>query len=666
LTTPQDVALAIATDPQLASWRVRRQEAQWLELEAAPAAGMTWVTLAWPGAWHDPDQVQAHVRRAWSGNFALVAMGAAELPPELAAAGHDGADVSVENVPLSAAALTRCLQLRQRAQNARTAAGHTELELDRARHENQGLIAIGRALSSERDLVQLLGLILRRAREVTGADAGSMYVVEGLDEDLAHRTLRFMVSQNDSREVVSAAGFTMRVSSESIVGACVLSSDAINIPDLYDLDAPGSGNNPWAFVHDRTFDDKYRYQTRSMLTVPMISAREQVIGVIQLINKRAKGRFSLADAQDFEGGVVPFDEVSSAYARSLASQAGIALENALLYDEVKTLFEGFVRASVTAIEARDPTTSGHSERVANLTVSLAQAVDRVDAGALAPVRFSRDDLTVIEYAALLHDFGKVGVREHVLVKAKKLYPHQRDLVVERFRYIRRCLQHEALEKKVAYLLELSRDQALQQIMAADGDLAVRLAELDEFVQFVLSANEPTVLEQGGFERIAEIAAQTYLRDGERQPFLMNDEVQALQIRRGSLTSDERNEINSHVVHSYGFLKEIPWGRALRAVPEIAGAHHEKLDGTGYPGGLRGAEIPVPARMMTISDIYDALTASDRPYKRAMPPERALDVLRADVDKGALDAQLFEVFVGAEIWRQTGPLRRARRKTTRQG
>ncbi|HEY4182634.1 MAG TPA: HD domain-containing phosphohydrolase, partial [Kofleriaceae bacterium] len=473
------------------------------------------------------------------------------------------------------------------------------------------------------------------------------------DDDVSKRHLRFAVSQNDSR-TVQPAGFTMAVSSTSIVGTSVISGERINVPNLYALDQPGSGNNPWGFVHDRSFDDKYRYQTRSVLAVPMISARNEVIGVIQLLNKRAKGWITLDQPHDFEDGVVPFDEVSEAYLFALASQAGIALENVLLYEEVKTLFDGFVKAAVTAIEARDPTTSGHSERVAELTVGLARAVNRAESGHYKEVRFSRDDLTQIEYAALLHDFGKVGVREHVLVKAKKLYEHEREIILQRFQLIKRGYKIEGLEKKVRYLQEATREQVAAEMAANDTDMVAKVAELDDIIKFILASNEPTVLDQGGFERIAEIAARNWSDDaGTVGPFLTNNEAASLQIRRGSLTEQERIEINSHVVHSFQFLSRIPWSRTLRDVPTIAGAHHEKLDGSGYPKALRGEQIPVPARMMAISDIYDALTASDRPYKKAMPVEKALDIVASEVKRGQLDQELFDVFVGARVYTLTG-------------
>jgi HD-GYP domain-containing protein (c-di-GMP phosphodiesterase class II) len=657
-----EIAAAIGSDGRLRPWAVRRRGDGWLELSLtgfptpARTKGPIYVVVAWPAVWRDPARLAPHLVRAQSGNYGLVVVGAdAELTTgEVDHLAGEG-DVAALALPTAVPRLALTLRARAEAVLLRQMLGAMELELERAHHENELLISIGRALSQQRDTSSLLEIILRRAREVTGADAGTVYIVENLDADVQDRSLRFRVSQNDSRRVESR-GFTLPVSAASIVGTCVLSSDVINVPDLYELDDPGTGNNPWGFVHDRSFDDLYAYQTRSVLTVPMISARNEVIGVIQLINKRARGYLELVGIDDFDDGVVAFDDASVAYAISLASQAGIALENAMLYDEVKTLFEGFVRASVTAIESRDPTTSGHSERVAELTVGLARAVDRADAGAYADRRFSPDELVQMEYAALLHDFGKVGVREHVLVKAKKLYEHQRELILQRFQLIRRGFEVEGLRRKVDILTTASREQVLTQLAVDDrSPIGDAIRELDEFITFILNANEPTVLEQGGFERIADIAARRYLGDdGQPRPYLTDDEASALQILRGSLTERERDEINSHVVHTYNFLRQIPWGRTFRDVPEIAGGHHEKLDGSGYPAGKKGGEILVPTRMMTISDIYDALTARDRPYKKAMPADKALDIIASEVRRGYLDADLFAIFVDAKVWELVQP------------
>ncbi|HSR97619.1 MAG TPA: HD domain-containing phosphohydrolase [Kofleriaceae bacterium] len=649
VASPDDLVSAVARDRRMAAYRVRRQGDGWIELEvvAQRARMPVLLVLAWPEVWNDKALLQPHLVRARSGNYGLILVG---KDTDFEAAQLDAmpadSDLSAAIAPIGMTRLLLVLRGRADAIVQRMACASIDLELERSRHENEMMIKIGRALSQERNIKKLLTIILGHARDVTNADAGSIYIVEGSEDD---RQLRFEVSQNDSRDLPGGS-MVMQVSSSSIAGQCVLGSERINITNLYALDPPGMGNNPWGFVHDRSFDDQHGYQTRSVLAVPMISARNEVIGVIQLINKRAKGWIRLELPSDFEDGVVPFDEISETYIFALASQAGIALENMLLYGEVKTLFDGFVKAAVTAIEARDPTTSGHSERVAKLTVNLAVAVNETDSGHFREVRFSEDDLTQIQYAGLLHDFGKVGVRENVLVKAKKLYEHERELILQRFQLIKRGYKIEGLESKVRYLVESTRDQVAAELAAIDGELARKVGELDDIIRFILASNEPTVLDQGGFERIREIAGMSWSDDdGRAQPYLTHGEAGCLQIRRGSLTDEERVEINSHVVHSYKFLRRIPWSRTLRDVPEIAGSHHEKLDGTGYPNALRGPQIPIQARMMAISDIYDALTASDRPYKKAMPMEKALDILSSDVKRGQLDSELFNVFVAARVW-----------------
>jgi len=655
LRTADDVVAAIAHDDRLAGCTVRQQDAGWVEVEVtglsrARGEGPVILVLAWSEVWTDPRRLAPHLVRARSGNYGLLLVGEDQDFASRRVDVHaTDADVGALAIPIAVTRFILALRVRADACAQRLASALMELDLERARRENDMLISIGRALSEKRDLNTLLDLVLHRAREVTGADAGSVYVVANQDEEVTERWIQFKVSQNDSREIDSRPP-DMKVSSTSIVGACVLSGKPIVIDDLYALDPPGVGNNPQGFVQNRNFDDKYRYETRSVLTVPMISAREQVIGVIQLINKRAKGYYLLDQPGDFDIGVIPFDEVSKNYASSLASQAGIALENRMLYNEVTELFTGFVKASVTAIESRDPTTSGHSQRVADLTTGLAKAVDRIGDGPYKNLTFTEDELTTINYAALLHDFGKVGVREHVLVKAKKLYEYQREQILDRFRYIRRGIELEGMGRKVQYLMESSRDRLAEQLGGLDAEMSTKVGELDSFIQFILQSNEPTVLEQGGFERIADIAARTYLGDdGEARPYLSPDEATALQILRGSLTEAERDEINKHVVHTYSFLSVIPWGRQFRLVPEIAHAHHEKLDGSGYPKGLKGVDIPAPARMMTISDIYDALTAKDRPYKKAIPVQKALDILSSEVKRGMLDSDLFTIFVEAKVW-----------------
>jgi response regulator RpfG family c-di-GMP phosphodiesterase len=305
---------------------------------------------------------------------------------------------------------------------------------------------------------------------------------------------------------------------------------------------------------------------------------------------------------------------------------------------------------VQAIESRDPTTSGHSQRVATLTCGLAQATERLDTGPYAGLTFTPDDIKQIEYAGLLHDFGKVGVREKVLVKAKKLYEQDRELLMSRFDYIRRSLQSEHLQRKLDRVLAVGVERAAIELGQVEDQLRRELTDLDDMVGFILKSNEPTVLAEGSFERLAEIAGHLYSDPhGEKRPYLTDGEIEALKVPRGSLTVAERVEIERHVVHTYNFLATIPWGRRLRNIPAIAGSHHEKLDGTGYPRGIKSAEIPVESKMMAIADIFDALTAADRPYKKAVPLERALRILGEEAQTGKCDAELLRIFVEARVW-----------------
>jgi HD-GYP domain-containing protein (c-di-GMP phosphodiesterase class II) len=523
--------------------------------------------------------------------------------------------------------------------------------LNRYRYELGELIEIARAITTEREIDKLLGLILEKARFVTGADAGSIYVVEGDDPDLSRNQLRFKLSQNDSLTFDSSE-FTMPLSPRSMAGYVALEKKTLRIEDVYEM-PPGS---PFGF--DRSFDQKTGYRTKSMLCTPLVSSKGRVIGVLQLINKKRDHTRKLLSVDDCERLVVAFDERSEELLATLAAQAGISLENAILYEEIRGIFEGFVRASVDAIEARDPTTSGHSRRVADLTVGLALAVEKSDSGPYREVRFRREDIREIEYASLLHDFGKIGVREPVLVKAKKLYPHELLAIRQRFDFASRTIEADVLARKLRLI---ERGAGPDDLAELDRELALRRAEVEDAWLTIEHANEPTVLAAGEFQRIEELGRRTYVTlTGEPATLLSANEVKSLSVMRGSLTPEEFDEIRSHVSHTYRFLSQIPWGNTFARGAVIAGAHHERLNGTGYPNRLRAEEIPLQSKMMSISDIFDALTASDRPYKRAVPVEKALDILGFEVRDGHVDGELVRIFREACLWEASAIPPRSRR------
>lgn len=545
------------------------------------------------------------------------------------------------------------------AEALRRAAAHASLLGEirdlRRRVDDQGrelreLNQIGVALSAERNTDTLLNLILTKCREITSADAGSLYLVERAegavpDENnyFADKILVFRLAQNDSVNV-PLRQTRMEISRRSLAGFVALTGEPLHIEDAYAIPAESE------YQFNRAVDDASGYRTKSLLVLPMRNHKDEVIGVLQLINRKRDGASRLSGTEKVAEQVIPFDGRTAELASSLSSQAAVAIENARLYEEIQALFEGFIKASVTAIESRDPTTSGHSERVAVLTVGLAEKVDREDRGPFKNIRFTRSDIKEIHYASLLHDFGKIGVRENVLLKGKKLYEHELERVRDRFRFLRRTVELKYTQEKVRLLMEKSRVEALAAAASLDSDLEARLKELDRYLETIVQANEPTVLREEA-SALLKVVAGTLLDDldGQTVPLLQPWEASNLSIGKGSLSPEERLEIESHVFHTFQFLRTIPWTRELRQVPQIAHAHHEKLDGSGYPRGIRSPAIPIESRMMTVSDIFDALTAKDRPYKRAMPAQRALDILSAEVKDGKVDADLFRVFVEGRVY-----------------
>jgi HD-GYP domain-containing protein (c-di-GMP phosphodiesterase class II) len=370
---------------------------------------------------------------------------------------------------------------------------------------------------------------------------------------------------------------------------------------------------------------------RSVMCVPLL-VEDEVLGLIQVDTHSRRHSFNEDDLHILT---------------AIGAQVGIALKNFRLYEDIERLFEGFVTASVHAIEARDPTTAGHSFRVAEYTQRLAEAVDRTDSAALRPIRFDGEQMRELRYAALLHDFGKVGVREHVLTKAKKLYPRQFDLLQERFRFARASLERHAYRE----LLDLQERTPLSasEFKLRRREMERRLKEetkrMQQFLALIVQANEPAVQQEVVPENLQAIADYLFPEeDGKLRPLLTEFELGALTLSRGSLTPLERAEIESHVSHTFAFLQHIPWTKNLAAVPDIAHAHHEKLDGSGYPRGITRETIPIQARLMAVADIYDALTAGDRPYKRSLTEEMALDILLDEAREGRIEQSLVEIFI----------------------
>jgi HD-GYP domain-containing protein (c-di-GMP phosphodiesterase class II) len=539
-----------------------------------------------------------------------------------------------------AAALEKTVERAFENLRSREQGRKTRQELQRVASDLGTLNRIGVALSAERNTDALLELILAKSRDITCCDAGSVYVVEEEVEGRKH--LVFKLTQSDSH-VAPFTQITLPIDETSVAGYAAKTREVLNVKDAY-------RTRNVHFRPNRDFDRKFGYRTKSMLVVPMKNHQDEVIGVLQLINAKKHRAAKLTSLQMVQQEVIPFSKRSQELAASLASQAGVALENNLLYRDIQNLFEGFVKASVSAIEMRDPTTLGHSQRVAKLTESLAERVDRTDTGPYKDIHFTRQDILELRYASLLHDFGKVGVREEVLVKGKKLYPGRMELIQKRFLYIMKALEFKGACKKLDFVLRNGNQNYAELFSRIDDELHKELANLQEFLQNIKQANEPTVLAERTSEKLLEIANWSFQDpSGSSEPLLTPEEFRLLSIPKGTLDSEERRQIETHVTHSFEFLRQIPWTKELKNIPNIARAHHERPDGSGYPFRMKAEEIPLQSRMMTISDIFDALTAHDRPYKPAVPVERALAIIGQEVKSELLDPALFNLFVEAKVY-----------------
>ncbi|MBI3568423.1 MAG: GAF domain-containing protein [Gemmatimonadetes bacterium] len=515
---------------------------------------------------------------------------------------------------------------------------------ERSTADLQEMTRIGVALSTERDLMTLLDTILVQARRLSSADAGSLYLVRHQGGG-APDVLQFKLAQNFTLPNLPFRETEMALDHTSLAGYAAATNEPLVIPDVYLLPEDVS------YKQNRSFDESVGYRTKSMLVIPMRTHRDEVIGVLQLINRKRDPAARLTSPAVVDAEVLPFDQRAVDLVNALASQAAVAIENSRLYEDIERLFEGFVMASVTAIESRDPTTSGHSARVATFTCGLAEAIDRGGSGgAYRGLRFSREQMREIRYASLLHDFGKVGVREQVLVKQKKLYPSDLAIIKHRFQFLlqRADLQYE--RERAEFLYAHGTDRYTEALGQLDQARRGEREQLQRFLDSIVRANEPTILPEGTFEELEEINARTFVDfDGVEKPLLSDEELRYLMINKGNLDSRERREIESHVTHTFRFLEHIPWTSELRGIPTIAYGHHEKLNGQGYPRQVTADAIPVQTRMMTISDIYDALTATDRPYKRAVPAERAIEILEDEAAHGAIDKSLLATFVEARVF-----------------
>ncbi|MCC5854358.1 MAG: GAF domain-containing protein [Idiomarina sp.] len=506
------------------------------------------------------------------------------------------------------------------------------------------LNAIGIALSSEANQEQLLELILESARTLTHADAGTLYMVDEQDEPQA-RTLRFALVQNDTLGIhFGGSGAPVdetfqplplylqngATNDRMVVAHSVLSEQTVNITDAYN-------EKGFDFSGTRAFDQKTGYRSKSILVVPLKNHQDEVIAALQLLNKKNE-----------QGETIPFDDADLELISSLASQAAIALTNRRLIDDLHHLFESFTQVIANAIDAKSPQTGAHCRRVPDATLMIADAASDSNYPGLEGFSMTEADRYELKTAAWMHDCGKVVTPPHVVEKSRKL-----ETIYDRI---------GTIEARLEVLVRDVRIQALEaQVNALQAGKAIGADEIGSFnaaeqyfegaLNFLRTCNTGgEFMEEAAIERVEELAKLTYQTlEGETQHLLNEDECQNLCIRKGTLTDAERKIMEDHMVHTIHMLEQLPFPKHLKRVPEFAGGHHERMDGNGYPRGLTREQMSIPARIMGIADVFEALTAPERSYKKPMALSQTLTIMGRMVENNHLDPDLFNLFVEKQVY-----------------
>jgi HD-GYP domain-containing protein (c-di-GMP phosphodiesterase class II) len=503
------------------------------------------------------------------------------------------------------------------------------------------LNTIGAALSAERDLNRLLENILVAAKTITNADGGTLYRVT---ED---GTLRFEIVRTTSLKYylggtsgTPVSFYPIRLSRDGkpnhgmVAAYSALTGKTVNIADAYMAEG-------FDFSGTKAFDAKTGYRSKSFLTVPMRNHENEIIGVLQLINAQRLGTAE----------VVPFSAEDQRLAESLASQAAIALTNRMLIDQLEQLFESFIGLINAAIDEKSPYTGGHCQRVPTLTMMLAEAAAE-EGAEFAGFSMSEKDRYELKIAAMLHDCGKITTPVHVVDKATKLETifDRIQLIDTRFEVLKRDAELGLLRAQARLTAQGAGREAM---LAAEDQYRARLRQIEEDRSFLKACNVGGErMRDADVERVRAIGRYRWTDPaGHEANFLTEDEVKNLTIRAGTLSSEEREVINHHIVSTINMLEALPWPRHLKNVPEFAGGHHERMDGKGYPKGLTGEQMSLQARIMGIADIFEALTAKDRPYKKGKTLSESLQILARMSETGHIDPGLFRLFVRGKVYRR---------------
>ena len=511
---------------------------------------------------------------------------------------------------------------------------------DQIRHI-QKLTEIGLALSAEKNISKLLEMVVDQARELSNADAGTLYIL-----DAHEKHLRFEIMQNDTMNTRMGGTSGIEVTLPNVplyidgnpnysnVSSYVaLTSETKSIPDVYE--AKG-----FDFTGPKNYDESTGYRSKSMLVIPMRNHENTTIGVLQLLN-----------AQDPETGeVVAFSVEYESLISSLASQAAVALTNRQLIQELHNLFYAFIKSIATAIDEKSPYTSGHINRVVDLTMMIAEKINEIDAGPFKDVFLNEEEIEELRLASWMHDIGKIVTPEHLVDKATKLETiYDRVHLVEwRFHLIAKSIENAYLHRKIEHSKEGNLTDT--ETKRLDEAFAQEIKTLYDEFEFIKSCNNSgEFLEDEKIERLNTLALKKFALNGTAYPYLTKDELKNLSIKKGTLTDEERRIIENHASMSLKMLKQLPFPRKLAMVPEYAGSHHEKPDGSGYPRHLSEKDLPLQSRIMAVADIFDALIAKDRPYKKPMNLSKVMKIMGFMQKDKHIDQDIYDLFIKSGIY-----------------
>lgn len=505
------------------------------------------------------------------------------------------------------------------------------------------LSKIGIALSAEQNINKLLEMIVDGARDFTNADAGTLYIV---DEE--SKILNFVIIQNDTLNIriggVSGGKIDLppvpllageKPNYSNVSSFCALTGEIVNIPDVYEAEE-------FDFTGPRRYDEQTGYRSQSMLVIPMRNHENDIIGVLQLLNAK--------DTVSKE--VIPFSPEYTDLISSLASQAAVALENAQLIQDLKRLLDSFIKGIATAIDEKSPYTGGHIRRVTELTMMIAKKINKTKEGKFAKVNFSEDELEELRIATWLHDVGKITTPEYVADKATKLETifDRINLINTRFDLIIAETENEFLKEKLR-LLENGNSNK-KELQNLEEKFREEIKSLQAEKDFIEKCNTPgEYMSDDKIQLLEIIGKKTFQNDSQTNHYISKEELKNLQIRKGTLTDEERKIIENHVVMSIKILEKLPFPKKLVHVPEYAGGHHEMMDGSGYPKGLKGDQLPLQARIMAVADIFEALTAKDRPYKKPMKLSEAVKILSSLCQNNKIDPDVYDLFISSNLYKE---------------